>query len=57
LICCAGCSRDVSEDIAVEIARRTSADGFDVPPFLEAFVDHHGSGCPAQLPLPLRRAS
>ena len=51
-----GWSRDVSEDIADEIVRRCSMDGFDVPPFLEDFVDRHGTGRPAQLPLPLRRA-
>jgi hypothetical protein len=33
-----GWSRDVSEDIADEIARRCGMDGFDVPPFLEDFV-------------------
>jgi hypothetical protein len=49
-------SRDVSEEMADEIARRCSMDGFDVPPFLQDFVDRHGSGRPAQLPLPLRRA-
>ena len=52
-----GWSRDVSEDIADEIARRCSMNGFDVPPFLEVFVDRHCGIGPAQLPLPLRRAS
>ncbi len=51
-----GWSRDASEDIADEIARRCSMDGFDVPPYLEDFIDRHGTGRPAQLPLPLRRA-
>jgi hypothetical protein len=32
-------SRDVSAHIAAEIAGRSTRDGFDVPPFLEAFVD------------------
>jgi hypothetical protein len=52
-----GWSRDVSEDLADEIARRCGTDGFDVPPYLEAFVDRHCSERPAQLPLPLRRTS
>ena len=49
-----GWSRDVSEDLADEIADRCAKDGFDVPPFLADFVDRHGSGRIAQLPLPLR---
>ena len=32
-------SRDVSEEIADEIAQRCGMDGFDVPPFLERFVE------------------
>ena len=52
-----GWSRDVSEELADEIARRCGMDGFDVPPSLEAFVDRHGSGRPTQLPLPLRGAA
>jgi hypothetical protein len=50
-----GWSRDVSEDLAGEIARRCTADGFEIPPYLEAFVERHGASRPAQLPLPLRR--
>jgi hypothetical protein len=49
-----GWSRDVSKEIADEIAERCALDGFDVPLALEDFVDQHGSGRPAQLPLPLR---
>jgi hypothetical protein len=49
-----GWSRDVSEELAEEIAKRCAAEGFDVPPFLESFVDLHSSGRPVQLPLPLR---
>jgi hypothetical protein len=49
-----GWSRDVSQDLADDIAQRCANDGFDVPPYLEAFVDRHGSGRPVQLPLPLR---
>jgi hypothetical protein len=52
-----GWSRDVSEELADEITQRCSMDGFDVPPSLQGFVDRHGSGWPAQLPLPLRRAT
>jgi hypothetical protein len=44
----------VSEEIADEIAQRVAMDGFDVPPFLERFVEWHRSGRPRQLPLPLR---
>jgi hypothetical protein len=49
-----GRSRDVSGEIANEIAERCAADGFEVPPSLERFVDRYGSGRPSQLPLPLR---
>ena len=52
-----GWSRDVSEELADEIAQRCGMDGFDVPPFLEGFVDRHGSARPAQLPFPLRGAA
>jgi hypothetical protein len=48
-----GWSRDVSEEIADEIAQRCVIDGF-VPPFLERFVECHRSGRPRQLSLPLR---
>jgi hypothetical protein len=48
-----GWSRDVSEDLADEIARRCARDGFDIPPFLMTFVERNG---PTQLPLPLRQA-
>src|SRR6201996_3387676 len=49
-----GWSRDVSEELADDIAQRCANDRFDVPPFLEDFVDRHGSGRPVQLPLTLR---
>jgi len=49
-----GWSRDISAEIADEVVERCSMDGFDVPLALEDFVDRHGSGRPAQLPLPLR---
>lgn len=51
-----GWVRDVSEDLADEIARRCAMDGFDVPPSLEGFVDRHGNEV-MQLPLPLRGAA
>jgi hypothetical protein len=40
-----GCCRDVSEEIADEIAQRCGMDGFEVPPFLERFVEWHRLGC------------
>ena len=49
-----GWSRDISAEIADEVVERCSMDGFDVPVALEDFVDRHGSGRLAQLPLPLR---
>ena len=49
-----GWSRDVSQDLADDIAQRCANDGFDVPPYLEGYVDQHESGRPVQLPLPLR---
>jgi len=52
-----GWSRDVSEEIANEIGERCARDGSDVPAVLEAFVERHGGGWPAQLPLPLRGAA
>lgn len=47
-----GWSRDVSEDMADEISKRCARDGFDVPPYLESFIDRYGTGRPTQLPLP-----
>jgi hypothetical protein len=44
----------VSEEIADEISERCWRGGFDLPPFLESFVDRHGSRRPVQPPLPLR---
>jgi hypothetical protein len=52
-----GWSRDVSEDLAEEIAERCARDGSEIPRKLEAFIERHGSGWPAQLPLPLRWAA
>jgi hypothetical protein len=52
-----GWLRDVSEEIADEIADRCAMHGFDVPPYLQDFVDRLSRGRPAQLPLPLRGAA
>jgi hypothetical protein len=52
-----GWSRDVSEELADEIADRCAMEGLDVPPTVEGFIDRHGSRWPAQLPLPLRGAA
>ena len=51
-----GWSRDVSEEIAEEIAQACDARK-EIPTALEDFVGRHGSGRPAQLPLPLRGAA
>jgi len=45
-----------AKQIADEIAERC-ANGSDAPPYLESFVDRHGSGRPVQLPLPLKGAA
>ena len=47
-------SHDVSENIADELAMRLAIEGSELPPSLESFLDRHGSGRSAQLPLPLR---
>jgi hypothetical protein len=52
-----GWSRDVSAEIADEIAQRCAMDGFDVPPFVERFVEWHCNGGPRQLPLPFSGAA
>jgi hypothetical protein len=50
-----GWSRDVSAELADEIAERCGIDGFDVPPSLQDFVAQHATLRPLQLPLPLRK--
>ena len=50
-------SRDVSEDIADELVQLIAAQDLEMPPSLEDFIDRHGGGWPAQLPLPLRGAA
>ena len=52
-----GWSRDVSEEIADELAQACSNADEDIPAGLEDFVERHGSGRPSQLPLPLRGAA
>jgi hypothetical protein len=48
-----GWSRDVSEEIAEELARRLALEDRDIVSTLEGFLDRHTSGRSAQLPLPL----
>jgi hypothetical protein len=52
-----GWSRDVSEELAEEIAERCARGGSEIPARLEAFIARHGGGWPGQLPLPLRGAA
>ena len=52
-----GWSRDVSEEIADELANAFAQADEDVPSGLKDFVERHGSGRPEQLPLPLRGAA
>jgi len=50
-------SRDVSEEIADEVAQRLAAQDRETPARLAGFIERHGSGRPVQLPLPLRGAA
>jgi|SRR6185437_2871279 len=50
-------STDASEEITDELWRRLAIDDREVPASLEGFLDRHGGGRPAQLPLPLRGAA
>lgn len=52
-----GWSRNVSEEIADDLAQRLASDWRDVPVWLESFLDRHSGGPPLQLPLPLRGAA
>lgn len=52
-----GWSRDVSEDIASEVADRIALDGREMPPWLEDFIERHGGSRPVQLARPLRGVS
>jgi hypothetical protein len=50
-------SRDVSEEIADELAQLIALEGEEMRPSIEGFLDRHGTGRPVQLPLPLRGAA
>jgi hypothetical protein len=52
-----GWCRDVSEEIANELADLIAIDGRDVPTWLEDFIEEHVGSRPIQLPLPLRGAA
>jgi len=52
-----GWSRDMSEEIADELARWYAEQDREVPPILGDFIERHGGGRPVQLPLPLRGAA
>jgi hypothetical protein len=43
-----GWSRDVSQEIADELAQLCAADDGDIPAELEDFIERHGSGRPAR---------
>jgi hypothetical protein len=49
-----GWSRDMSTDLAAEIAQRLANEDRDTPAALEGFIERNGSRRPMQLPLPLR---
>jgi hypothetical protein len=48
-----GWFRDVSEEIANELADLIDIDGRDIPPWLGVFIEEHAGSRPIQLPLPL----
>ena len=52
-----GWAHDVSEEIADEVAQAYATHEENIPTGLQDFIDRHGSGRPAQLPLPLRDAA
>jgi hypothetical protein len=52
-----GWSRDVSEEIAVELMEACAKEDRDIPTALEEFIDQHRMPWPEQLPLPLRRSA
>jgi hypothetical protein len=49
-----GWSRDVTNDIADELAKWFVEQDKEIPPSLEDFIERHRSVRPTQLPLPLR---
>lgn len=48
-----GWARHTSREVADLIVHGCGRDGFDVPPFLRSFVEHHGSGSPVRWTPPL----
>ena len=52
-----GWSRDVSEEIADELAQLFANDDGDIPADLEDFIDQHRMPWPEQLLLPLREVA
>lgn len=52
-----GWSRDVTNDIADELAKWFSEQDTEVPPSLEDFIQRHRTAMSEQLPLPLRGAA
>ena len=52
-----GWSRDVSEEIANQLADLIAIDRRDVPTWLEKFIDGHVGSRPVQLSLPFRSAA
>jgi len=49
-----GWSRDVTNDIADELAKWYSEQDREIPPSLEDFIQRHRTAMSEQLPLPLR---
>jgi hypothetical protein len=49
-----GWSRDVTNDIADDLARWYAEQDREIPPNLEDFIQHHRTAMSEQLPLPLR---
>jgi hypothetical protein len=52
-----GWSRDVSSELADEIAQRCGVDGFDNPPSLQNFVAQYATLRSLQLPLSLSKSA
>jgi hypothetical protein len=52
-----GWSRDVSEEIAVELMEACAKEDRDIPTALEGFIEQHRMPWPEQLRLPLRRTA
>jgi hypothetical protein len=50
-------SRDVSAEIADEMAQRLATNRIELSPSIEEFINRNGSGQPVQLPLPLKGAA